>query len=236
MTTPLNDDELSTLIRRQATRYKASSRLRTDIEARVVLAKANPKPDAGSNARSWARQQPGSWLRAAGLRGLFAYWRPVSLGMVCGVPMTLAAVLLVNQLRLNENPVHQMVAAHVQALRTGPLFVVASSDRHTVKPWFAGKLNFAPPVPDLSAAGFVLLGGRIDPLGNEQAAVVVYTHNKHTITIFVRPGTQAKDAVAVTDNGFHVLSWSAGGMKISMVSDMDAAEVEAFKAAWLKSL
>ena len=230
MTTPLNDEELSTLIRGQATRFNASSRLRTDIEARVALAKANAKPDAGHKSSL----QPGNWLGTAGLQGLFANWRPVSLGMVCGVPVTLAAVLLVTQLRLNENPVHQMVAAHVQALRTGPLFVVASSDRHTVKPWFAGRLDFAPPVPDLSASGFALLGARIDPLGNEQAAVLVYTHNKHTITTFVRPGTQSKDDVAV-DNGFHVLSWSAGGMKISMVSDMDSDEVSAFRAAWLKS-
>ena len=222
MTTPLNDDELSTLIREQATHFKASSRLRADIQARVEVANARP--------------QPGSWLQAARLRGLSAKWRHLSLGMACGVLMTVGVGLLINQLRLNETSAHQLVAIHVQALQTGPLFVVASSDRHTVKPWFQGKLDYAPPVPDLSAEGFVLLGARIAQLGSEPTAVLVYSHNHHIITTFVRPGAAQRDAVAAIDNGFHVLSWSVGAMKISMVSDMDTAEVNAFKAAWLKSL
>ena len=63
----------------------------------------------------------------------------------------------------------------------------------------------------------------------------VYSHNNHTITTYIRPGTQSGDAVGTTDNGFRVLNWSVGGMNISMVSDMDATEVEAFRVAWLKS-
>lgn len=222
MTTPPSDEELSLLIREQATHYKASSRLRTDIRARVVVANA--------------RLPSGDWLRACGLQSLSAKWRHLSLGMVCGVLVTTAAALLFTQLRMHETSAHEMVAAHVQALRMGPLYVVASSDRHTVKPWFQGRLDFAPPVPDLSAAGFVLLGGRIDQLSGEPTAVLVYAHKLHTITTFIRPGTQRSDAVAANDNGFRVLSWGLGAMKISAVSDMGTAEFNTFRDAWLKSL
>ena len=224
MTTPPSDDELSTLIREQSTQFKASSHLRADILARLVVANANAKPLTGG------------WLIGAGLSSLSGKWRHLSLGMAFGVLMTLVAGLLVTQLRLNDSSAHEMVAAHVRALRIGPLYVVASSDRHTVKPWFQGKLDFAPPVPDLSAAGFVLLGGRIDQLGSEPTAVLVYAHKLHTITTFIRPGTQRSDAVAATDNGFRVLSWGLGAMKISAVSDMDTAEFNTFRDAWLKSL
>ncbi|HTP31196.1 MAG TPA: hypothetical protein VMJ75_03420 [Candidatus Acidoferrales bacterium] len=103
---------------------------------------------------------------------------------------------------------------------------VVSSDRHTVKPWFAGKLDFAPEVRDLATAGFTLAGGRLDYLHGRTVAALVYRRRQHTINLFVWPAHDSdRPPRAETHEGFHVESWIHGGMNWWAVSDLAADEL-----------
>jgi anti-sigma factor RsiW len=128
----------------------------------------------------------------------------------------------------------ELVDAHVRSLLPGHLMDVESTDRHTVKPWFAGKTDIAPPVVDLSDKGFPLLGGRLDYIDGHTAAALVYGRRGHTINVFVwrtTPGEPADGSYAV--RGYSLLHWSRGGLTTWAVSDAALPELEAFKEAYL---
>jgi anti-sigma factor RsiW len=127
-----------------------------------------------------------------------------------------------------------LVAEHVRALAAGPLIQVASSDRHTVKPWFQGRIDFAPPVPDLSGEGFVLQGGRVERVEGASMAVLVYRLRQHVVELFVWPADlppvpQAQDA---RRRGYHLRTWADGAMRYALVTDADRTELERFAQAW----
>ncbi len=122
-----------------------------------------------------------------------------------------------------------LVDAHLRSLRPDRLVEVASTDRHTVKPWFAGKLDFSPPVQDLAEAGFKLTGGRVDYVENRAVAVLVYQRRQHIINVFIWPdaGSAARmKPVDVDVNGYHALGWRAGEMAFWAVSDLSMPELE----------
>jgi anti-sigma factor RsiW len=126
-----------------------------------------------------------------------------------------------------------VVARHVNALATEHLIDVRSSDQHTVKPWFQGKLDFSPPVPDLSAAGFPLVGGRIDRIDGRSAAALAYQRRLHVITVFIWPAddrTTPADARSI--RGFHERHWVQGGMSVWTVSDVSEDDLAAFVRAF----
>jgi len=127
-----------------------------------------------------------------------------------------------------------LVDDHVRALQPGHLTDVVSTDRHTVKPWFDGKLDFAPPVKDMAAAGFPLLGGRLDYLAGRPVAALAYAAGKHPINLFVwpQPGTGSTAPELAARNGFTVIHWSDDGMALWAVSDLERDRLEAFVAAW----
>jgi anti-sigma factor RsiW len=127
----------------------------------------------------------------------------------------------------------EVVANHVRSLLVENRAVdVPSSDEHTVKPWFNGKLDFAPPVVDLTSDGFPLLGGRLDYAGQRTVAALVYRHRQHIINLFLWPadGGATDGGAMVTESrqGYHLLHWSSEGMTYWAVSDLNPADLKAF--------
>jgi anti-sigma factor RsiW len=126
----------------------------------------------------------------------------------------------------------QIVAGHVRALQPGHLQDVASEDRHTVKPWFDGRLDFAPPVKDLAAARFPLTGGRLDYLDGRPVAALVYQRDKHVINLFVWPGAGDGPPQTAERQGYNIVHWSQGGMNFWAVSDVELSQLKEFAADW----
>jgi anti-sigma factor RsiW len=126
----------------------------------------------------------------------------------------------------------EVVGDHVRALKDAHLFDVRSSDQHTVKPWFLGKLDFSPPVEDLSSFGFPLVGGRLDHVAGQLVAALVYQRRLHPINLYIWPAadrTAASDARSI--RGFQVRHWIRNGMSFWAVSDLNDAELGEFVRA-----
>jgi anti-sigma factor RsiW len=126
--------------------------------------------------------------------------------------------------------VDQVIANHVRSLLAAHLVDVASSDQHTVKPWFDGKIDFAPVVRDFAANGFPLVGGRLDYLDGKTVAALVYQRNKHPINLFItpEPASRRTSPRLVNRRGYNIFSWTDNGMKYWAISDLNQAELREF--------
>jgi anti-sigma factor RsiW len=122
----------------------------------------------------------------------------------------------------------QLVSSHVRSLQPGHLTDVQTTNQHIVKPWFNGKIDFAPPVPELAAGGFPLAGGRLDSLDGKTVAAIVYHRRLHTVNVFVWPAKAAAERTAAED-GFALAEWSDGGLRFAAVSDIPERELRQFE-------
>jgi anti-sigma factor RsiW len=125
----------------------------------------------------------------------------------------------------------EVLASHVRALMPGHLSDVASSDQHTVKPWFDGKLDFSPPVHDFAGRGYPLLGGRLDYLNGRPVAALVYGRRQHIVSVFLWPGDRPERvAPPLTRRGYHVLHWATPDFTYWVASDIGPSELTEFGA------
>jgi len=121
----------------------------------------------------------------------------------------------------------EIVDAHLRSLQPGHLTDVLSTDQHTVKPWFNGKLDFSPPVQDLASDGFPLQGGRLDVVHGRTIAALVYGRRKHLISVFVQPAHEGEQALrSGSRQGYNWLAWRAAGMEFCAISDVSPADLQ----------
>ena len=216
----LDDQDLSALIREQATRHAAPDALRAGIRTQLALA------DAGrSNAPAPAPARRRPWFDFG--------WGTASVSFALGLACTFVVLPLAQRLDLGEAVDAVVVADHVRALQVGPLTEVTSTDRHNVKPWFQGRLDYAPPVFDFASDGFTLIGGRIEHVRGKAVAALVYSRNRHVIDLFVWPSAEQQAPLQSLRKGFNVLHWADGAMQYWAVSDLERAEMNRFTQLWL---
>ena len=196
---------------RQADSYrKAPAALRGRIAARLPHAAVTPHPPR----RAWS-------MALAALAALFV------IAAVFAGWQTL-------QLRRQGSDalVAEAVSDHVRSLLPGHLIDVQTSNEHTVKPWFDGRVDFSPQVKDLSAQGFELIGGRLDVLEGRQVAALVYKRHLHTINLFQWPARGGVASPLQTRDGYHVLEWSDAGLHFVAVSSVAGDDLQAFERAF----
>lgn len=211
----------------------------TALSARLRRAGTHDLPE-GFEAR--LRQRVG----AEALRETRPAWRRFAmLAASHAAAAILAATLAVTLSERNgarDRAVAQVVSAHIRSTLADLPVQIASSDSHTVRPWFVGRLPFAPPVRDLTQAGFPLLGGRLDHVVDRTAAALVYGRRKHRINLFILPAGDAatarsaltgatwEEGLRAGRDGYSVLGWRDGAFIYFAVSDLNAGELERFSA------
>jgi anti-sigma factor RsiW len=198
--------ELRSALTSEATAYRAPAPLRRNVRAAL-------RREAKSS------------------RQIFSPWLTFATGAAFGaILLGFVFFQTTRSARINAI-VDQVVANHVRSLLAAQLVDVVSSDQHTVKPWFDGKIDFAPEVRDLSTDGFPLVGGRLDYLDGKTVAALVYQRNKHPINLFITPAPTSRtiSATVVTRRGYNIVTWTNNGMKYSAVSDLNQAELRQFR-------
>jgi anti-sigma factor RsiW len=199
-------EALRSAVRERLPRLAASPALR-----RRVAALAQPRPFAGSWRAGWA-----------------ALAASITIGFAGGSIATLLALGPAGRDQLPE----MLVASHVRAMMATQTVDVASSDRHTVKPWFNGKLPGSPRVVDLTAEGFPLVGGRIDVIGLTPAPTLVYRARLHVISVTALPLADRETSPLRPINGYNIVEWTDGPVAYWAVSDLAAPELESFAKAF----
>ena len=207
-------------VAREAMRANLYEPMPEDARARVVagLGLAPPQRVVWPTS-AWRRPW---WSAGAGF----------GLGAACAAALTFLMLI-----PADPGLTEQIVAGHVRALQPGHLQDVESSDRHTVKPWFDGRIDFAPPVKDLAAQRFPLTGGRLDYLAGRPVAALVYQRDKHIIDLFVWPAPDAgaREPELAQRQGYNLVHWTRNGMNFWAASDVEASQLKEFSEAWLKA-
>ena len=199
---------------------------RQEMASRVRTADLRYREPPGLRARVLRRVSP--------KRPWIAGRSPWSQALVAGLVLAIGGFYIGQSVSRTRDLGNEVVAAHVRSLLSTHVVDVVSSDHHMVKPWFAGKLPFAPPVPELADAGDALVGGRVEYLEHQRVAALVYQHGNHVINVFVWPRTGNGISLPAESSidGYRVVSADAGRFHAAIASDMSIAELAAFCDRW----
>lgn len=204
--------ELRAALRQDELRYRASDALHARITG--TLDSATSAPAGPTTFRWWQRLWPDRRF------GLPAAAFAAGLAVALIVP------------RPHTDLEQELVSEHIRSLMASHITDVTTSDQHTVKPWFSGRLDFSPPVVDLASEGFALAGGRLDYIAGRSVAALVYKRREHLINLFIWPAEKGElgveQAQSSVNNGYNVLRWSSNGMTFWAISDLDSAELQEF--------
>ena len=210
--------------------YKAPAGLRERIQSslREEIAKRSPR-SVSRNIPSLFQSKPSE--RRAVLFGTQWNWLALAAAIVLATIIAFNLVPRLQRPGTDQLLATQLIASHARSLMANHLTDVASSDQHTVKPWLDTKLDFAPPVVDLSSEGFPLIGGRLDYLDNRPVAALVYERRKHFINLFVWPASSdaATAPKTITRQGYQLLHWADSDFNYWAVSDVNANDLQTFK-------
>jgi anti-sigma factor RsiW len=213
------------LLAEKAARFQAPPALRA--RALSALAEENSAREVKVTATPASEEAP--------TRRVIPFGRAQLAAAFSALVLAASLVLFVNVQSSSPGLDQQLVSSHVRSLLASHLTDVASSDQHTVKPWFLGKLHFAPPVVDLAKEDFPLMGGRLDYIGGRVTPSLVYRRRGHVINLFVWPKGQMS-AASTTVDGYHVLSFREAGFDFAAVSDLGPADLRAFATAFANEL
>ena len=163
-----------------------------------------------------------------------SWWHMVAAGVaIAAVSSTLTFVA--GRRSADAGATEELLASHVRSLQPGHLTDVLSTNQHSVKPWFNGRVDISPAVPNLDSLGFPLVGGRTDYVRGRAVPVMVYARRQHLINVYAWPSTDAPSSPsrAGSRNGYHFVVWRSGGLTYEAVSDLNAQELDTFSAAFL---
>jgi len=195
-------EALRAVLRDPALREPAPEQLRARVMAQI------PR---GAPARAWV-----GWVGGATGGALAA-----SLALMLAMPQ-----------RAVPGVADELVDSHIRSLQGAHLIDVQTSDRHVVKPWFNGRIDYVPPVPDLKDQGFPLVGGRLDVVSGRSVAVLVYKRRLHTINLFVRPAS-GTGSIAERRGSYGLVHWVSGGLDYWAVSDLELGDLQQFRGAFV---
>jgi anti-sigma factor RsiW len=189
----------------------ASSELREKVREQIALATGKNRDTAGL---SWKR-----WFLVP------------AFGTLATAAALITIMLFVLPSHKQSTLTAELIDAHVRSLQPGHLFDVESTDQHTVKPWFDGKIDFIPPVNDYAADGFPLVGGRLDVVDGHNVAALVYARRKHFINVFVWPNREKKSIAESSGSrqGYNWVAWQSSDMQFYLVSDAALSDLSQLK-------
>ena len=194
----------------------APAHLRSRIEAALAV----PAARVAAPRRSWLASLRESWKN---------FFGGFAVGTALSAAVAASLVIAVVRNDQNQQIAGDIVSAHLRSLQAGHLTDVETSDQHTVKPWFNGRLSFSPPTMDLASDGFPLEGGRVDYAGERAIAALVYGRRLHRIDLFVRPAAGEKAPPHYFErNGYNEISWTKDTFLFTAISDLNATELTAF--------
>jgi anti-sigma factor RsiW len=192
------------------------SNLQARVQARLKAERLNANAERPNSVTVLRRR---SWS-----------YQALAASAVLGAVISGSVIRTIDHVAQSDAIASAVVAGHIRGLLAPQPFDIASSDRHTVKPWFTTRLPESPQVPDLAAQGFTLLGGRVDVIGNSPVATIVYRHAAHTVSLTtLRPGQTVPEQ---TIAGYNVRSWSDGNFTYVAVGDLPGADLAVFESAF----
>jgi anti-sigma factor RsiW len=208
-----------------ARQYRRLEQIGSAIRMRV----GHYAPPAGLEQRVQAALRKAARVERPASR-LLQNWMAVAAAVLLCVSVASNVALLRQHTSARDLLAQEVLSSHLRSLMGTHLMDIPSSDQHTVKPWFNGKLNFSPDVKDFVRQGFPLIGGRIEYLDDKPAAALIYQRRKHLINLFLWPAPSSSSSgyVEMTKRGYNLLSWTQDGMTYWLVSDVETSELEQF--------